>query len=197
MGASKEAKTSLFASWGLIVCVLGCWGRGRCPLHERLDCTHHEHAAPLSEPIKAHDRNDLISQATKPYRVLRGNLMMGFPGERRRGGQGWKISMWRICGGASKMWRCGLYYNGRPMSSWVWPRRQEASPAWWWKGSAIGGNDTGRAHSKKRLPQGSWVARQKHSYSYTTSREPTVAVKGNTAQIWSQDASVQIKLRRG
>lgn len=24
MGASKEAKTSPFASWGLIVCVLGC-----------------------------------------------------------------------------------------------------------------------------------------------------------------------------
>lgn len=66
MGASKEAKTNLFASWGLIVCVLGCCGRGRCPLHERLDCTHHKHAAPLSEPIKAH-RYDLISRATKLY----------------------------------------------------------------------------------------------------------------------------------
>lgn len=40
-----------------------------CPLHERLDCTHHEHAALLSEPVMAHDKDDLILQATKLYRV--------------------------------------------------------------------------------------------------------------------------------
>lgn len=58
---------SLFASWGLIVSVLGCWRWGKCPLDERLDCARHEHAEPLSEPIKAHDRNYLISQATNPH----------------------------------------------------------------------------------------------------------------------------------